>query len=108
MSKKMKERSMGINPNDEFFVNPNSRQARRKNGKPKGKEVIGKLDINFLRDVAKSLTAVQKNIPFVVELYHGGEQPDEVRHTFNLQEARAWALGAEHSLIMWDGKEVKS
>ena len=73
MSKKMKERSMGI---------------------------------NVLRDVAKSLTAVQKNIPFVVELYHGGEQPDEVRHTFNLQEARAWALGAEHSLIMWDGKEV--
>ena len=106
MSKKMKERSMGINPNDEFFVNPSSRQARRKNGKPRGEEVVRKLDINVLRDVAKSLTAVQKNIPFVVELYHGGEQPDEVRHTFNLQEARAWALEAEHSLIMWDGKEV--
>jgi len=73
----------------------------------KMKEVVAELDVSALRDVAKSLTAVAKDIPFVVLLYHGGEHADEEWRTFNLQEARAIALSAEHSLIMWDGKEIE-
>ena len=88
--KKMKERSMGINPNDEFFVNPNSRQARRKNGKPKGEEVVRKLDINVLRDVAqvpdRSIEATSRSS---LSYTTGANEPNEVRHTFNLQEARS-------------------
>tara|TARA_B100001939_G_C16913297_1_gene605666 strand:- start:626 stop:958 length:333 start_codon:yes stop_codon:yes gene_type:complete len=109
MSKKMKERSMGMNPDNEFFVEPKGKGEVRVGGRSMllTPDEFDELDTNVLRDVAKSLTAVAKDIPFVVELYYGGEQTDEVRQTFNLQEARAWALSAEHSLIMWDGKEVE-
>jgi len=36
---------------------------------------------------------------FKVTLMHGGERPDEVRHTRCIQTARLWRDEAEHSTI---------
>ena len=36
---------------------------------------------------------------FKVTLMHGGERPDEVRHTRSIVTARLWCTEAEHSTI---------
>ena len=36
---------------------------------------------------------------FKVTLMHGGERPDEVRHTRSIATARLWCAEAEHSTI---------
>lgn len=36
---------------------------------------------------------------FKVTLMHGGERPDEVRHTRCIKTARLWCEGVEHSTI---------
>ena len=44
---------------------------------------------------------------YKVNLYHGGESPDEVKWTDSLEEARIVGSYAEHSVIEYRGKFVE-
>ena len=44
---------------------------------------------------------------YKVNLYHGGESPDEVRWTDSLEEARIIGSYAEHSVIEYRGKFIE-
>lgn len=44
---------------------------------------------------------------YKVDLYHGGESPNEVRWCFSLEDARACANNAEHSVITYRGKVIE-
>tara|TARA_Y100000114_G_scaffold142491_1_gene149126 strand:+ start:972 stop:1124 length:153 start_codon:yes stop_codon:yes gene_type:complete len=41
-----------------------------------------------------------RKIKYRVELYFGGELPDEVKYTFCIDEARELVNGAEHGIII--------
>ena len=47
------------------------------------------------------------NNRYKVNLYHGGESPDEVRWTDSLEEARIIGSYAEHSVIEYRSKVIE-
>lgn len=40
-----------------------------------------------------------KETTYRVELFYGGEQPDEIKETKCIDEARQWVNSAEHGVI---------
>tara|TARA_R110000824_G_scaffold33196_1_gene106524 strand:+ start:225 stop:380 length:156 start_codon:yes stop_codon:yes gene_type:complete len=44
---------------------------------------------------------------YKVNLYYGGESPDEVKWVFSIDEARVLCSYAEHSVIEYRGKVVE-
>ena len=41
-----------------------------------------------------------RKVKYTVELYFGGEEPDQVLETNDIDIAREWVLTAEHGIIL--------
>mgnify|MGYP001157093433 CR=1 FL=1 len=43
---------------------------------------------------------IMRKTTYQVELFYGGEQPDEIKTTTDIEEARKWVSECEHGIIL--------